>query len=204
MPVLLDLYCGAGGATKGYQQAGFYVVGVDIEPQPNYCGDEFIQGDALKLLHSAGVGFDVIHASPPCQHFSKATYWRGAVADHPDLISATRELLQATGLPYVIENVNTAPIQPSFVLCGSMFGLRLRRHRWFETNWPPSALTPQCQHLPSDFSHDHGFKQSEREYADAMGCEWMTVFEAREAIPPAYTEFVGTALLAYLESNVAA
>lgn len=201
---LLDLFCGAGGAAAGYQRAGFHVSGVDFQDQPNYCGDEFARADAIDILKAVcdwGGQFDAIHASPPCQHYSKATYWRGAVEDHPDMVELTRELLLETELPFVIENVNTAPLTPTFILCGTMFGLPIRRHRWFECNWPLNALTPGHQHRRSDFSHDHGKKQTEREYADAMECSWMTVFEAREAIPPAYTEFIGTALAAHLQEG---
>jgi len=160
---LLDLFCGAGGATRGYQEAGFYVVGVDIEPQPNYCGDEFEQADALQVLHLLDPReFDAIHASPPCQRYSKSTAWRGDRQDHPDLIAPVRDALNETGLPWVIENVRQAPISACFMLCGSMFNLGMRRHRFFETNWAPLILTQPCQHNPAtDMSHDHGKKQSE-------------------------------------------
>jgi DNA (cytosine-5)-methyltransferase 1 len=164
-PRLLDLFCGAGGCTKGYQRAGFYVVGVDIEPQPNYCGDEFFQFDALRVLRNdrdwpSGGGdvppevynewamewrrvrldrFDAFHASPPCQRWAG-----GFVKDrgrHPDYIAETREHLRATGLPYVIENVRGAPLLEPTIICGGGLGLKagalqLHRHRYFETNFP--------------------------------------------------------------------
>jgi DNA (cytosine-5)-methyltransferase 1 len=144
---MLDLFCGAGGCTKGYQDAGFYVVGVDLHPQPNYCGDSFIQDDALEYLHwlIAGSGgpywiedFDGIHASPPCQ-FATDYQRTGQVGEHENLIPRTRALLEATGLPYVIENVEGArgELRRWAMLCGSMFDpvLDVERHRYFETNW---------------------------------------------------------------------
>ncbi len=110
---LLDLFCGAGGCSAGYQRAGFEVAGVDIERQPRYCGDQFIQADALEyltaLIESGGIAeFDAVHASPPCQGYSATKVLKPV--DHPMLIEDTRRLLQASGLPYVIENVPGAPL----------------------------------------------------------------------------------------------
>lgn len=186
---LLDLFCGAGGCGAGYARAGFEVVGVDISPQPRY-PFEFVQADAMTFPLE---GFDAVHASPPCQGYANVTLWRGNQDDHPQLIETTRERLLASGLPFVIENVRTKALRPCMVLCGSMFGLAVRRHRGFETNWNGFRLVPSCQHRSTDmaFMHKH-----ERAYADAMGCDWMTAREAREAIPPAYTEFVGEHLMA--------
>jgi len=189
---LLDAYCGAGGAAMGYHRAGFDVVGVDIAPQPHY-PFEFHQGDAIEYIREHGHEFDVVHASPPCQAYSRATAWRGSRADHPDLIAATRRALLATGRPYVIENVQEARalLRRPIMLCGTHFGLRIRRHRYFEVSVLGVVLTPTCQHRPTDYAHDHGGKQTEAQYRDAMDCQWMTVQEAREAIPPAYTEWLG-------------
>lgn len=202
-PRLLDLFCGAAGAAMGYHRAGFEVVGVDIEPQPNY-PFEFHRGDALTVgewLYGDDT-FDVIHASPPCQHYASVTAWRGKQADHPDLIGPTRELLEETGLPWVMENVRTHALRPCVVLCGTALGLRVRRHRGFETNWNGGLmLAHPCQHRPDDYSFDHGGKQDESVYRAAMGCEWMTVRESREAIPPAYTEHIGHYLLQHLRHN---
>src|SRR5690348_3701176 len=136
-PRLLDLFCGAGGCAAGYQDAGFYVVGVDKEPQPNYCGDVFIQTDALEILAEWHFdAFDAIHASPPCQRYSLAQNASKNADAHPDLVEPVREALQATGLPYVIENVPGAPLLDPITLCGKSFGLNVKRHRLFETNWP--------------------------------------------------------------------
>ena len=124
-PLLLDLFCGAGGATRGYRNAGFYVVGVDIAPQPNYCGDEFHQADALEFLIGNFTKWNAIHASPPCQaHTTLAKGNNNNTADYPDFIEATRALLQMVGKPYVIENVPSAPLFDPITLCGEMFGLR--------------------------------------------------------------------------------
>jgi hypothetical protein len=199
-PRLLDLFCGAGGAAVGYHRADFEVVGVDVEPQPNY-PFEFWQTDALDVLAAGKVAhhlvedFDAIHASPPCQHYANVTAWRGNQDDHLGLIAKTRRLLETTGLPWVIENVRTAHLRADFMLCGTTLGLPLRRHRHFETNWSGLMMMPCCQHTPNDYSFDHGGKQPESVYRDAMGCEWMTVQESREAIPPAYTEHIGHYLM---------
>lgn len=202
-PRLLDLFCGAGGAARGYQRAGFYVVGVDVHPQPHYCGDELHQDDALDVLADLVTGdwlesFDAIHASPPCQHYANVTQWRGNQADHPDLIPETRRQLLAWGGPFIIENVRTNALESPFVLCGSMFGLRVIRHRYFESNAIPFSLMPTCNHTGAmAFEHKH-----ERAYADAMGCDWMSAVEARQAIPPAYTEWIGARLMAYQREDV--
>ena len=192
-PRLLDLFCGAGGAGMGYHRAGFEVVGVDINPQPHY-PFEFVQADALTLpLY----GFDAVHASPPCQHYANVTQWTGDQDDHPALIRPMRARLTATGLPWVMENVRTAELHGAIVLCGSQFGLPIRRHRYFESNVALPWFTTPCQHRSTDLAFEH---KGERAYADAMGCDWMSKFEARQAIPPAYTEWIGTQLIAALKA----
>lgn len=212
-PRLLDLCCKAGGATRGYQLAGFHVTGVDIEPQPNYCGDEFHQGDALDWLNGGGWKFfDVIHASFPCQAFTAYRRKGHRVGDgYPNLIPTGRELLRLTGLPYVIENVPGAPLANPAQLCGSSFGLDVRRHRWFESN--VALLAPPCNHrwqtprFPQATNRTNLRSTVEvgvwRIPLDvqraAMGIDWMTLPELSEAIPPAYTAHIGAQLLNALE-----
>jgi len=194
---LLDLFCGAGGAAVGYHRAGFDVVGVDIHPQPRY-PFEFVQADALDFPLD---GFDAIHASPPCPHYANVTRWRGNPDNHPALIAPTRDRLNAAGVPWVMENVRTRQLRADFVLCGSMFGLPVRRHRYFEAGgWPAFHLIQPCTHHTDDLPFMH---KAERAYADAMGCQWMTNIEARQAIPPAYTRWIGERLIAHLEEQAA-
>lgn len=193
-PRLLDLFCGAGGATRGYQLAGFHVTGVDINPQPHYCGDEFHQADAMTFPLE---GFDAIHASPPCQHYANVTQWTGVQADHPALIAPMRARLRLAGVPWVMENVRTPELHNAIVLCGSQFGLPIRRHRYFESNLMLSWFLHPCQHRSTDLAFEH---KAERAYADAMGCTWMTSVEARQAIPPAYSEFIGAQLRSAVEA----
>lgn len=218
---LLDLFCGAGGAAVGYHRAGFEVVGVDIKPQPNY-PFEFVQSDALRfLVEVAGLcEFDAIHASPPCQaHTSMSNRWRGAGGEadsHIDLIPETRRLIHSTGLPYVIENVPGArsSLVDPIVLTGEMFHLGVHRPRLFESN---IHLKAPAKPRPSSYSvgvygkhHDgrllwrrkDGTEQraasSLIEGSVAMGIHWMTWRELCEAIPPAYTEYIGLQLRAHL------
>src|ERR1051326_3078641 len=219
-PRLLDLFCGAGGAAMGYHRAGFEVVGVDIKAQPHY-PFEFHRGDALHVLERPHIRteFAAIHASPPCQAYSALRVMRNA-RKHPDLVGPTRDLLEATGLPYVIENVHGAPLKAALMLCGSMFGLPgLRRHRYFELSWGLSELVPPCQHVGMTVgvygAKVRNIAQEKRHYAkdkatrgdptgvvlpqqlgrDAMGIDWMNMDELSEAIPPAYTEWIGRQLL---------
>ncbi len=198
-PRLLDLFCGQGGAGVGYAAAGFEVVGVDLAPQPRYPMG-FVRADALDYLASHGSDFDAIHASPPCQAYAPVTAWRGDPLSYPDLLASTREGLQATGRPWIIENVPGAPLRADFLLCGTMFGLRFRRHRLFETSWRGFALVPTCAYRTTDAAFDHS---DERAYADALGCSWMSVHGGRQAIPPAYTQFLGEQLLDHLTSKAA-
>ena len=211
---LLDLYCGAGGASMGYARAGFEVVGVDIEPQPRY-PFTFLQADALDVDLD---GFDVIHASPPCQRYSDLGRRNGNAHEWPDLIAPTRERLVATGRPYVIENVEGAPLLDPVVLCGTSFpGLRVIRHRLFESNLVLTA--PPCRPHPLVFTHDRRKRQYGRldqgtayvmvngggnatvaNKRAAMGIEWMTGREINEAVPPAYTEHLGRQLAHLLEA----
>ena len=190
----------------GYRHAGFDVLGVDIVAQPNY-PFEFVQANALSLMPDwiAYMEFDAIHASPPCQAFSKAQRIRQR--QHPDLVGPTRELLKATGLPYVIENVPGAPLVDYVVLEGQMFdGLRTQRKRWFETNWPldvPFLRSPRPapnakmgrEAKAHEWVHVVGNAHSPKVNGAAMGIDWMNRAELAEAIPPAYTEYIGRQLI---------
>ena len=223
-PRLLDLFCGAGGCSVGYARAGFDVVGIDIKPQPNY-PYKFIQDDALSRFFRMmeaweGWGhepvFDAIHASPPCQAHSAVTgKHRGR---HVDLIPETRRLVKKSGLPYVIENVVGAPLEDPIQLCGSSFGLGVRRHRLFETNFP--LMAPPCAHgaMPAKFDvYEHGrwYKspfakvygsgggKAAEHWPEAMGIDWMTADEMAQAIPPAYTEHIGNYLMAAAQREAA-
>lgn len=215
-PRILDTYCCAGGAGMGYHLAGFDVVGVDIEARPRY-PFEFHQADALEVLADAEfmAGFDAVHASPPCQFATKAQRIRGNT--HPNLIAPTRDLVAATGLPYVIENVPDAraylinPVE----LCGCMFPeLGVYRERLFEAPWvglvPPH--NPHREPLtkmgrppkPGERMHVVGNFSGVQRAREAMGIDWMARDELREAIPPAYTRFLGAALLEHLAEQEAA
>lgn len=214
-PRLLDLFCGAGGCTKGYQEAGFYVVGVDIKPQPNYCGDEFEQFDALAYLRGMERSwFDAIHASPPCQNDTAYKRRPNHVRPVDHLIAPVRELLKVTGLSYVIENVPGAPLSNPIQLCGSSFGLDVRRHRLFETSFP--LMAPPCNHAAQEPGRFPGATNRPNGRATveigvwripldvqslAMGINWMTLPELSQAIPPAYTRFIGEQLLAHLQAE---
>jgi DNA (cytosine-5)-methyltransferase 1 len=216
-PRLLDLFCGGGGASAGYVEAGFDVVGVDIEPQAHY-PFEFHQADALKWLDWMNPGaFAAVHASPPCQKFTAYRRRGAGVGDgYPDLIEPVRDLLERSGLPWVMENVAKSPVRPMVHLCGSSFGLDVRRHRWFETNVP--MMSPPCAHglQKPRFAHATNRKNLRRTVEigvwriplevqqRAMGIKWMTLDELTEAIPPAYTEYIGSELLAHLATETAA
>lgn len=214
-PRLLDVCCGAGGCSVGYARAGFDVVGVDIAPQPNY-PFRFIQRDALEALDDhaflAAHGFDAIHASFPCQFASKTQKLQGN--DHPDLVTPGRELLNATGLPWVMENVKGSPLRNPVVLEGQMFGLNTHRPRLFETNWPlevPLLRPPPPRQAkmgrppkPGEAIQVVGHFSDVAAGREALGIPWMTQGELALAIPPAYTAFVGAQLLAHLEAQQAA
>jgi DNA (cytosine-5)-methyltransferase 1 len=218
-PLLLDLFCGAGGAAMGYHRAGFDVVGVDIKPQPRY-PFEFHQDDALAWLDSPMdlQAYDAIHASPPCQAYTVANNIHQR--EHPNLLPLTRELLRKAGGPWVIENVPGAPMPAHVQVCGLALGLNVKRHRWFEsselmwgTQCPPGH--------PGDWLLVFGHTVLERGTVigkakgggnrikrihtttdrgrEAMGIDWMNRDELSEAIPPAYTEFIGQQLIEHLE-----
>lgn len=230
-PRLLDLFSGAGGCARGFLEAGFYVVGIDKEAQPRYAGDEFFRADVMNVAHHGRDGwiidedgfrlylgeFDAVSASPPCQAHSDLQ--KQNKRSYPELIAPTRELLEATGLPYVIENVEGAPLIDPVTLCGTMFpGLRVIRHRLFETNFPleqPAHFAPH----PRVFTHDkrkahYGELDQDTSFVqvtgggnctlanarDAMQIGWMSKAEINEAIPPAFTRYVGEQLKQSLET----
>lgn len=210
-PRLLDLFCGAGGAAVGYARAGFEVVGVDLVAQPHY-PFEFIQepyeAALFDLMNNWPEGtFDAIHASPPCQAYSVAAQsQRNLGKEYPDLLAQTRVLLERTGLPWVIENVPGAPMRADYKLCGCQFGLELRRVRLFETSWHGFAMLPPHFHphvvpcvtghgTPSWIRKQLGYNPTIKQYHEAMGIDWMNRDELSQAIPPAYTEFIGKQLL---------
>lgn len=213
MPTCLDLYCCGGGGGYGYHLAGFEVTGVDLLPQPAY-PFRFIQADAVGYLLEHGNEYDFIHASPPCQpHSDLRNAWNAH--DHEDLIPATREALMSVGRPYVIENVEGAPLKDPVILCGSMFGLgteeyKLIRHRQFES----SFLLPQpddlCRADERPVVGVYGGKVRNRRAIttssqrsrvgttlplslgqESMGIGWLNGVKLSQAIPPAYTRWIG-------------
>jgi DNA (cytosine-5)-methyltransferase 1 len=224
-PLLLDLFCGAGGCAVGYHQAGFAVVGVDIAPQPNY-PFKFHQADALLILDDLIAGrlpwrFGAVHASPPCQAYTTMGQKHAATqAAHPALIAPTRARLQAAGLPYVIENVPGArrELDHPIRLCGRALGLGVSRHRLFECSFPCMALQCACRgdEVPvygkldgrrvwtrSDGSELRAAKTLPQA-REAMGIDWMEWDGLTQAIPPAYTEHIGHYLMAAVTAEQAA
>lgn len=225
-PLLLDLFCGAGGAAMGYHRAGFDVVGVDIKKRKRF-PFAFVQGDAMSAPLDLTM-FDAIHASPPCQAYSitRNTHQR---TDHPDLVGPVRDLLRASGRPFVIENVGGAPLKSPTILCGAMFGLAttdldgaplyLKRHRLFETSFAmlapggcacdgPRRRGEMCagaygggpqNRQKEAWKHQRarrgGYTPTVEIQRRLLGIDWMMRDELSQAIPPAYTEFIGRQLL---------
>jgi DNA (cytosine-5)-methyltransferase 1 len=196
-PRLLDLFCCAGGAAMGYHRAGFDVVGVDINPQPRY-PFEFHQGDANEWPLD---GFDVIHASPPCQDHSVSSALHDGEHGTGWMLDHTIARLRASGLPFIVENVGGAEMPSALTLCGTVFGLGLHRHRRFETSF--AVMSPGCD--PSRvryrgrdadvFGHHSNTDRVRTEW----GVDWMTRDEISQCIPPAFTEWIGAQLLEHLE-----
>jgi len=213
LPKLLDLFCGAGGCSAGYAAAGFEVTGVDINPQPNY-PYRFVQTDALNI-HFIDE-YDAIHASPPCQNYCWSTAkHRAKGKKYPDLIGQVRAMLIDSGKPYVIENVPTAPLNNTTYLEGTMFGLNVIRRRCFETNWwlPQPMYIPRKKPIMQQSKRDprifiqksaycsvagngaDGWSCRVADWRVAMGIDWMTREEIKQAIPSVYTEYVGRYLI---------
>lgn len=209
---LLDLFCGAGGCAVGYHRAGFdEIVGVDMAPQPRY-PFAFVQADALNYAARHGHEFDAIHASPPCQGYSRMRYVTGK--EYPLMIEDVRNALVAIGKPYVIENVEDAPLIDAVMLCGTMFGLKVFRHRKFETSFfmlAPLHITHRMfgkaapQGRP--FTRDRQYMTVTGNFGGitagkrAMGIDWMIKRELVQAIPPAYTEYIGRQLVEVLQER---
>ncbi|WP_183064603.1 DNA cytosine methyltransferase [Streptomyces sp. gCLA4] len=214
-PLLLDAFCCQGGAGTGYQQAGFDVTGIDQDPQPRY-PLAFRQAEAVAFIREHGAGFDFIHASPPCQHDTDCQ--RIQNNDHPDLIAPTRTALEATGRPWVMENVRGAAhkLHQPVMLCGAMFGLRTYRHRYFETGGGftltppphPAHTVPQAKMgrpVPEGWYGQFVGNFSGVALArEVMGVWWMNRDGIRECIPPAYTQWIGVHALAQLSAPVRA
>lgn len=213
-PRLLDLFCGAGGCAVGYHRAGFDVFGVDRKKQPRY-PFQMVVADALCPPFCFG-DFDAVHASPPCQAYSRSRN-NGCHQDAPKLIGKVREMLMASGKPYIIENVLGAPLECPIELCGASFGLKtgnfdLARHRLFETSF--GILGPPCSHRRgktigvygngTNSWHREKFGRCilEKEKRESMGINWMSRKELTQAIPPAYTEYIGRHLLKLIGRNL--
>ena len=214
----------------GYHRAGFDVTGVDVAlkrlPDDTFVDDpaiparypfEFIKANAFDVLADAAfmARFDALHASWPCQAFSIASKYKGTADRHMDLLTPGRRAMQATGLPYVIENVPGAPLRADYLLCGCMFNLPgLRRERWFETSWQGFAMNLCHDHRepvvtvaghgpPSWVREGVGVPVTVADWRRAMGIDWMTRDGLAQAIPPAYTEFLGYALMEHIREAAA-
>ena len=194
----LDLFCGAGGAGMGLHRAGYDVTGVDINRQPYY-PFAFVQGDALDADLS---GYDLVWASPPCQAYTEMQRMHKNGAAHKDLVAPIREKLKAWGGLYIIENVANAPLQTHVMLCGTMFGLRIAKHRYFEANFPLPLLMPPCDHRDI-YDPWHGKGRTADKMREAQGTPWIPssggasrkrgeTGDTNNAIPPAYSEFLAS------------
>lgn len=211
---LLDLFCGAGGAGMGYSRAGFEVVGVDIKPQKHY-PFEFHCADAFAFLEKHGQEFDVIHASPPCQAYSAVTPADARDKYDVNILPVIKSMMKDFQKPWILENVPGAEhlMLSPISLCGSMFGLGVWRHRFFEMSDAP-VFTPECDHstydTPIDVTGTGGPTKGPRtlpgggwsrkpinlkQAQEAMGIDWMTRKEISQAIPWAYTEWIGRRLM---------
>ncbi|MFD9815034.1 DNA methylase [Streptomyces sp. NPDC059080] len=223
---VLDAYCCIGGATRGYQLAGAHVTGIDIAPQPDYCGDAFVQGDAVEYIREHGAAYDFIHASPPCQGEGAPTKGTNRARNaalgriHPRLIGPTRTALDAVGVPYVIENVAGSSVRKDLRLCGEMFGLAVLMHRYFELGGWSIPQPPHPAHRGRVRGWRHGTfydgpyvaaygsgggKATVGEIRAAKGIDWsVDHLRLREALPPAYIRWIGVAFLAHTAQEAAA
>ena len=207
MPRVLDLFCGAGGASMGYAKAGYEVVGMDIKHGKRY-PFEYIRRDVMTLRPEDLEGFDLIHASPPCQTYSVTQHLRvaqGKSTSKQDLLAQVRSLLVVSEIPYVIENVKGAPLIDPVQLCGSAFGLKVRRHRLFESSMDLRGT--DCHHkeqgkpvgiygsMRDEIPGGGHTAKTMHQAHEAMGIDWMIWGELVEAIPPAYTHYIGQQIL---------
>lgn len=197
-PRLLDLFSGAGGSAVGYDRAGFEVVGVDHLPQKRF-PFAFVEADALEYVVEHGREFDAIHASPPCQAYSRLRHlpWLKG-NEYWDSIPPTRAALVACNRPWVIENVEGAPLS-GILLCGTMFGLRVYRHRLFEASF--GMLGPHHRKHRFTIKAGRMFGSRQHDTNAAMGIDWMTRDELAQAIPPSYAQWVGKQLMRHLRSR---
>jgi hypothetical protein len=206
---ILDAFCCAGGATKGYQLAGHHVTGVDIRVPTSYPGNYFVHGDAVEFIRDYGRTFDFIHASPPCQAYSGPSLGtnRDLGYEYADLVDATREVLDETGVPYVMENVPGSPVRKDLMLCGEMFGIPLIMHRNFEISGWSVEQPKHPKHRGRVRGYRHGIwydgpyiaaygkgggKATVPEIQAAKGMSWTSNrFELTEALPVVYTQWIG-------------
>ncbi len=213
MPVILDAFCGAGGAGMRYYLAGWDVVGIDIEDQPNY-PFKCKQGDALAYMKKHWRKYDAIHASPPCQHFTQGAARWDTADNHLDLLTPTLDFLEGLPIPWVVENVLTAAtkhraMEPTIILCGTMFDLGVFRHRAFQSNVglmaPPhyphkgkigdGKYETVAGHTGGSSSRDGWSAGGLAAWRKAMGINWMNSRELAESIPPAYTKHIGQQMI---------
>lgn len=205
---ILDLYCGGGGCSCGYYRAGFECVGVDINPQPNY-PYKFIRADAIEYLTKHGKDFDVIHASPPCQRFTRAQ--RLQKRRHADLLTPTVKAIKSVGVPWVVENVPGAPLVGAVTLCGLSLGCGVKRHRLFLSSMPLMGTPCPKSHAGEWFTvfgggaakdkRDGRRRATATEAKRAMGIDWMTRRELSQSVPPAYTEYIGRQIMTQLDRS---
>jgi DNA (cytosine-5)-methyltransferase 1 len=208
---ILDLFCGAGGAGYGYFLAGFEVTGIDNKEQKHY-PFEFILSDAFEYLVNNYNKFDAIHASPPCQQYTKsAKQWRKAGKEYPDLITECRMLLTKTNKPYIIENVPDSPLINPIILNGSVFGLLVHRKRLFECNFfvdqpgiPKTKASIKMGRpvkegdIIQPVGHFSGINYAKKQ----MQIDWMNISELAQAIPPAYTKYISKFLITEIERRM--
>lgn len=218
-PKCADLFCGAGGAAVGLHRSGFKVTGWDIDFQPHYPFGYHLQ----HALNADLRGFDFVWASPPCQRYTRMNRGLlkslGTQKDYPDMIADVRSKLKAWGGLYVIENVKGAPLINPFMLCGSSFGMHIQRHRLFESNF--MVLERPCVHgfwdrdkhpvhrlqgksrIIGCYGHSRGKGDNVGSRGRAMGIDWMTMDELSEAIPPAYSEYIGRQAIRLIQPALA-